>query len=249
MRQLVHQLSLQNLEQHGARVVVQRCKRPQSVAHVLAVELRQALHSLSCHGAQDFPAAKSPLCIRVQASTMQPANAACRTQSKHQTLEHSSIDHAKCSLSNITYYGFVPRHKQYMMLSKMVVTCWHIVLRASSVQATRQQLHCCRTVRPARVEAKLGKGPDGIGNVLGVKLGDEVEAQVCRPLQEWLSWGVAYGGHRPQCVLDSLRREGMQLLKRHCRHCCQKLPSYMRSFQCVSLLGSLYTHERCMSFG
>ena len=56
MGQLVHQLPLQHLEQHGAWVVVQRCKRPQCVAHVLAVELGQTLHGLSSHGTQDLPA-------------------------------------------------------------------------------------------------------------------------------------------------------------------------------------------------
>lgn len=99
--------------------------------------------------------------------------------------------------------------------------------------------------RPARVKAKLGKGPDGVGNVLGVELGDEVQAQVCRPLQERFRRGVAYGGHSPQCVLDSLRREGVQLLKRHCRYCCQKLPPYTCSFQCASLLVRLLTDESC----
>ena len=58
--QLVHQLPLQHLEQHGARVMVQRCKRPQGVAHVLAVELRQPLHGLSSHGTEHLPAVVPP---------------------------------------------------------------------------------------------------------------------------------------------------------------------------------------------
>ncbi|KAA6423262.1 MAG: hypothetical protein FRX49_06714 [Trebouxia sp. A1-2] len=55
------------------------------------------------------------------------------------------------------------------------------------------------TVTPARIEAKFGKGPDGIGNVLWIELGHEVETQ------ERLGRGVANGGHGPQGVLDSLR--------------------------------------------
>ena len=46
LAQLVHQLTLQHLEQHGARVVVQGGKRPQGVRDVLAVEVLQALHCL-----------------------------------------------------------------------------------------------------------------------------------------------------------------------------------------------------------
>ncbi len=72
-----------------------------------------------------------------------------------------------------------------------------------------------KPVKPARIEAKLGKGPDGIGDVLWVELGHEVEAQVCRALQERLGRSVADGGHGPQGVLNSLRCEEMQLQERH----------------------------------
>ena len=46
LAQLVHQLALQHLEQHGARVVVQGGKRPQRVGDVLTVEVLQPLHGL-----------------------------------------------------------------------------------------------------------------------------------------------------------------------------------------------------------
>ena len=77
-------------------------------------------------------------------------------------------------------------------------------------------MHVSRdTVTPARVEAKLGKGPDGIGDVLRIELGHEVEAQVCCALQERLGRSVANSGHGPQGVLDSLRCEEVQLQERH----------------------------------
>ena len=50
---------------------------------------------------------------------------------------------------------------------------------------------------PARIEAKLGKGPDSVGNVLRVELGDEAQAEVCSALQEGLGWGVPNGSHGP----------------------------------------------------
>lgn len=46
LAQLVHQLALQHLEQHGAGVVVQGGKCPQRVGDVLAVEVLQPLHGL-----------------------------------------------------------------------------------------------------------------------------------------------------------------------------------------------------------
>lgn len=67
VRQLVHQLPLQHLEQHGTRVVVQRCKSPQSVAHVLAVELGQTLHGLGGHGAQHLSATAQTLHVHIAA--------------------------------------------------------------------------------------------------------------------------------------------------------------------------------------
>lgn len=39
LAQLVHQLALQHLQQHGARMVIQGCKCPQGVGDVLAVEV------------------------------------------------------------------------------------------------------------------------------------------------------------------------------------------------------------------
>lgn len=67
VRQLVHQLPLQHLEQHGTRVVVQRGKSPQSVAHVLAVELGQTLHGLGGHGAQHLSATAGNLHMHLAA--------------------------------------------------------------------------------------------------------------------------------------------------------------------------------------
>jgi len=67
VRQLVHKLPLQHLEQHGTRVVVQRCKSPQSVAHVLAVELGQTLHGLGGHGAQHLSATAGRLHMHIAA--------------------------------------------------------------------------------------------------------------------------------------------------------------------------------------
>lgn len=46
LTQFVHQLALQDLEQHGAWVVVQGGKGPQGVGDVLAVEVLQPLHGL-----------------------------------------------------------------------------------------------------------------------------------------------------------------------------------------------------------
>ena len=46
LAQLVHQLTLQHLEQHGAGVVVQGGKCPQRVGDVLTVEVLQPLHGL-----------------------------------------------------------------------------------------------------------------------------------------------------------------------------------------------------------
>ena len=53
---------------------------------------------------------------------------------------------------------------------------------------------CCI---PARIKAKLGKGPDSIGNVLRVELGDEAQTEICSPLQEGLGGSVTNGSHGP----------------------------------------------------
>ena len=37
---------------------------------------------------------------------------------------------------------------------------------------------------PAGIEAKLGKCPDSVGNVLGVEVRDEVKAQISSTLQK-----------------------------------------------------------------
>ena len=71
---------------------------------------------------------------------------------------------------------------------------------------------CCHSI-PARIKAKLGKGPDSIGNVLRVELGDEAQTEICSPLQEGLGWSVTNGSHGPKCVLDGLRSELTKLLQ------------------------------------
>ncbi len=51
-----------------------------------------------------------------------------------------------------------------------------------SVAVSQANMECSQLFRPARVEAKFGKGPNGVGNVLGVELGDEIEAEISSPL-------------------------------------------------------------------
>ena len=70
---------------------------------------------------------------------------------------------------------------------------------------------------PSRVVSKLGKCPDSIGYVLGVELGNEDQALINRALQEVVVGSEAKCCKRPQCVLDGLRGEVLQLC--HCsRH-------------------------------
>ena len=54
--QLVHKLPLQDLEQHWPWMMIEGSKGPESVAHVLTVEMRQPLHGLCCHCTQELSA-------------------------------------------------------------------------------------------------------------------------------------------------------------------------------------------------
>lgn len=59
--------------------------------------------------------------------------------------------------------------------------------------------------------SKLGKCPDGIGNVLRVELGNEDKTLVDRALQKVVVWGEAKSCESPEGVLDGLRSEVLQL--------------------------------------
>ena len=58
---------------------------------------------------------------------------------------------------------------------------------------------------------KLGKCPDSVGSVLRVELGNEDKALIDRALQEVVVWSETKSGKSPQCVLDSLGSEVLQL--------------------------------------
>lgn len=64
---------------------------------------------------------------------------------------------------------------------------------------------------PSRVVPKLGKCPDSVGYVLGVELGNEDQALINRALQEVVVGSEAKCCKCPQCVLDSLRGEVLEL--------------------------------------
>ena len=86
------------------------------------------------------------------------------------------------------------------MTSKLVAQCTDMLEGGSIV-----------TKIPSRVVSKLGECPDSVGYVLGVELGNEDQALINRALQEMVVGSEAKCCKRPQCVLDGLRGEVLQL--------------------------------------